>query len=101
MFNVFCFFYNVVQDDLVKQVVKFVFEIVLFESGFVLEDFKDFVICIYFVIKFNLNVSFDVVVEEDEEVEEEIEKDRVDNVVEDIFDKFENLNNLNIDQVRY
>lgn len=78
-------FFIVLQDDLVKQVVKFVFEMVLLESGFVLEDFKDFVNCIYFVIKFNLNVSFDVIVEEDE-VEEEIEKDRVENVVEDVFD---------------
>lgn len=101
MFNAFRLSYNVVQDDSAKQAAKLVFETALLESGFVLEDPKDFATRIYSVIKSNLNVSPDAVVEEDEEVEEETEKDRADNAAEDIPDKFENLNNLNIDQVRY
>lgn len=36
-----------------------------------MEDFKDFVSCIYFVIKLNLNFSLDVEVDVEEEVEVE------------------------------
>lgn len=90
-----------VQDDSAKQAAKLVFETALLESGFVLEDPKDFASRLYSVIKANLNVSPDAVVEEDEEVEEETEKDRVENATEDIPDNFENYKNLNIDQVRY
>jgi len=101
MVNTLCVFCNVVQDDSAKQAAKLVFETALLESGFVLEDPKDFATRIYSVIKSNLNVSPDAVVEEDEEVEEETEKDRTDNAAEDIPDNLENFKNLNIDQVRY
>ena len=85
------------QDDAAKEAAKLVFETALLESGFVLEDPKDFASRIYNVIKANLNVSPDAVVEEDES-EEETEKDRADNAEEDIPD-YENFKNLNIDQV--
>lgn len=88
------------QDDSAKQAAKLVYETALLESGFVLEDPKDFAARLYSVIKANLNVSPDAVVEEDEEVEEETEKDRSDNAAEDIPDNFDNFKNLNIDQVR-
>ncbi|KAG0589015.1 hypothetical protein M758_2G239300 [Ceratodon purpureus] len=84
------------EDDSAKQAAKLVFETALLESGFVLEDPKDFATRIYSVIKANLNVSPDAVVEEDE-VEEETEKDRADNAAEDIPD-YQNFKNLNIDQ---
>ena len=74
------------------------FETALLESGFVLEDPKDFATRIYNVIKANLNVSPDAVVDEDE-VDEETEKDRADNAAEDTPD-FQNFKDLNLDQVR-
>lgn len=91
-------FFIVLQDDSAKQAAKLVFETALLESGFVLEDPKDFANRIYSVIKSNLNVSPDATVEEDE-VEEETEKDRAENAVEDAPD-FQNFQNMNMDQVR-
>ncbi|XP_024394863.1 endoplasmin homolog [Physcomitrium patens] len=84
------------EDDSAKQAAKLVFETALLESGFVLEDPKDFANRIYSVIKSNLNVSPDATVEEDE-VEEETEKDRAENAVEDAPD-FQNFQNMNMDQ---
>jgi heat shock protein beta len=84
------------EDDSAKQAAKLVFETALLESGFVLEDPKDFANRIYSVIKSNLNVSPDAIVEEDE-VEEETEKDRAENAVEDTPD-FQNFQNMNMDQ---
>lgn len=84
------------EDDSAKQAAKLVFETALLESGFVLEDPKDFATRIYSVIKANLNVSPDAVVEDDE-VEEETEKDRVENAAEDTPD-YQNFQDLNIDQ---
>lgn len=98
MFNSFCIYYTIAQDDSARQAAKLVFETALLESGFVLEDPKDFATRIYSVIKANLNVNPDAVVEDDE-VEEETEKDRAENAAEDTPD-FQDFKNLNIDQVR-
>lgn len=88
----------IVQDESAKQAAKLVYETALLESGFILEDPKDFATRLYSVIKANLNVSPDAVVEEEDVVEEETEKDRVENA-EETEPNFQNYQDLNLDEV--
>lgn len=86
------------QDESAKQAAKLVYETALLESGFILEDPKDFATRLYSVIKANLNVSPDAAVEEEDVVEEETEKDRVENA-EETEPNFQNYQDLNLDEV--
>jgi heat shock protein beta len=67
------------QDESAKEAAKLIFETALLESGFVLEDPKDFATRIYSVIKSNLNVSPDAEVDvdddDDDDTEDEVEKE--------------------------
>jgi heat shock protein beta len=72
------------QDESAKEAAKLIFETALLESGFVLEDPKDFATRIYSVIKSNLNVSPDAEVDvdddddDDDDTEDEVEKEEAD-----------------------
>jgi heat shock protein beta len=67
------------QDESVKEAAKLIFETALLESGFVLEDPKDFATRIYSVIKSNLNVGPDAEVDDDDDdTEDEVEKEEAD-----------------------
>ncbi|KAK6115196.1 hypothetical protein DH2020_007465 [Rehmannia glutinosa] len=59
------------EDDSVKQTAQLMYQTALMESGFILNDPKDFASRIYSSVKNSLNISPDVTVEEDdvEEVE--------------------------------
>jgi heat shock protein beta len=85
------------EDESAKQAAKLVYETALLESGFILEDPKDFATRLYSVIKANLNVSPDAVVEEEDVVEEETEKDRAENA-EETEPNFQNYQDLNLDE---
>lgn len=84
------------QDYSAKQAAKLVYETALLESGFMLEDPKDFATRLYSVIKTNLKVSSDATLEVDEEVQET--KDRH-VAAHDIPEKIDNQRSLNDDQV--
>jgi heat shock protein beta len=73
----------ILQDESAKEAAKLIFETALLESGFVLEDPKDFATRIYSVIKSNLNVSPDAEVDvddddDDDDTEDEVEKEEAD-----------------------
>ncbi|KAL5706489.1 heat shock protein 90 [Ranunculus cassubicifolius] len=59
------------EDERVKQTAKLMYQTALMESGFVLNDPKEFASSIYDSVKASLNVSPDAVAEEEEEAEEE------------------------------
>lgn len=58
------------QDESVKQTAKLMYQTALFESGFLLDDPKDFASRIYSSVKSSLNISPDAGVEEEDDVEE-------------------------------
>lgn len=58
------------EDGIAQQTAKLIYQTALLESGFILEDPKDFASRIYSVMKTTLNVSPDATVEDEEEVEE-------------------------------
>ncbi|KAK4751364.1 hypothetical protein SAY87_004846 [Trapa incisa] len=58
------------EDDSVKQTAQLMYQTALMESGFVLNDPKDFASRIYDSVKSSLNISPDATVEEEEDVEE-------------------------------
>ncbi|CAK9192716.1 unnamed protein product [Sphagnum troendelagicum] len=67
------------EDESAKEAAKLIFETALLESGFVLEDPKDFATRIYSVIKSNLNVRPDAEVDvDDDDTEDEVEKEEAD-----------------------
>ena len=55
------------QDATAQQTAKLIYQTALLESGFLLEDPKEFASRIYSVMRTNLNVSPDATVEEEEE----------------------------------
>lgn len=61
------------QDAVAQQTAKLIYQTALLESGFLLEDPKEFASRIYSVMRTNLNISPDATVEEEEE-EVEVEE---------------------------
>jgi heat shock protein beta len=72
------------EDEGAKEVAKLVYETALVESGFILEDPKDFATRIYSVIRSTLNVDPDAEIEEEDETEDEIEKEESQTPTEEI-----------------
>lgn len=66
------------EDDNVKQTARLMYQTALFESGFLLDDPKDFASRVYDSVKSSLSISPDVAVEEEDDVEEEPEKESKD-----------------------
>ncbi|KAL0351744.1 UNVERIFIED_CONTAM: Endoplasmin [Sesamum calycinum] len=58
------------EDESVKQTAQLVYQTALMESGFLLNDPKDFASRIYSSVKSSLNISPDATVEEEDDVEE-------------------------------
>ncbi|KAL2538238.1 Endoplasmin-like protein [Forsythia ovata] len=58
------------EDESVKQTAKLIYQTALMESGFMLNDPKDFASRIYSSVKTSLNISPDATVEEEVDVEE-------------------------------
>lgn len=61
------------EDENIKQTARLIYQTALMESGFILNDPKEFASSIYSTIKTTLNVNPDATVEEDDETEEEVE----------------------------
>lgn len=61
------------QVESVKQTARLIYQTALMESGFMLNDPKDFASSIYSSVKASLNISPDAVVEEEEDAEEEVQ----------------------------
>ena len=59
------------EDENIKQTAKLIYQTALMESGFILNDPKEFASSIYSTIKTTLNVNPDATVEEEDETEEE------------------------------
>ncbi|KAK9748569.1 hypothetical protein RND81_02G067400 [Saponaria officinalis] len=55
------------EDENVKQTARLIYQTALFESGFLLEDPKDFASRVYDSVKTSLNISPDAAVEEDDD----------------------------------
>ncbi|MED6106390.1 heat shock protein 90 [Stylosanthes scabra] len=67
------------EDESVKQTAQLMYQTALFESGFLLNDPKDFASRIYESVKSSMDISPDATVEEEEETEEvEAESDAKD-----------------------
>lgn len=60
------------EDDNVKQTARLMYQTALFESGFLLDDPKDFASRVYDSVKSSLNISPDAAVEEEDDAEEEV-----------------------------
>ncbi|CAI9753382.1 unnamed protein product [Fraxinus pennsylvanica] len=58
------------EDESVKQTARLIYQTALMESGFILNDPKDFASRIYSSVKSSLNISPDASVEEEDDVEE-------------------------------
>lgn len=58
------------QDEGVKTTAQLVYQTALLESGFMLEDPKDFASRVYGQVKSGLNISPDAAIEEEDDVEE-------------------------------
>ncbi|KAF9683153.1 hypothetical protein SADUNF_Sadunf05G0182900 [Salix dunnii] len=58
------------QDDSVKQTAHLMYQTALMESGFILNDPKDFASRIYSSVKSSLSISPDAIIEEEEDVDE-------------------------------
>ncbi|CAK9875385.1 unnamed protein product [Sphagnum jensenii] len=71
------------EDEAAKQVAKLVYETALVESGFILEDPKDFATRVYSVVRSTLNVSPDAEIEDEDETEDEIEKEELQTTTEE------------------
>jgi heat shock protein beta len=63
------------QDESVKQTGQLIYQTALFESGFLLNDPKDFASKIYDSVKTSLDISPDATVEEEDETEVETESE--------------------------
>ncbi|XP_043712786.1 endoplasmin homolog isoform X2 [Telopea speciosissima] len=64
------------EDENVKQTARLIYQTALMESGFILNDPKEFASSIYSSVKSSLNISPDAAVEEEDDVEEaEVESD--------------------------
>uniref|UniRef100_A0A2C9TZG2 Histidine kinase/HSP90-like ATPase domain-containing protein n=1 Tax=Manihot esculenta TaxID=3983 RepID=A0A2C9TZG2_MANES len=61
---------NVEDDESVKQTAQLIYQTALLDSGFILQDPKDFASRIYSSVKSSLNISPDANVEEEVDVEE-------------------------------
>lgn len=61
-----------------KQTGRLIYQTALMESGFMLNDPKDFASGIYNSVKASLNISPDAAVEEEDDVEEDAEVDSKD-----------------------
>jgi len=61
------------EDENIKQTARLIYQTALMESGFLLNDPKEFASGIYSTIKTTLNVNPDATVEEEDETEEEVE----------------------------
>lgn len=66
------------EDDNVKQTARLMYQTALFESGFLLDDPKDFASRVYDSVKSGLNISPDAAVEEEDDVEEEVQTETKD-----------------------
>ncbi|KAL5986029.1 heat shock protein 90 [Asimina triloba] len=66
---------NDAQEDSLKQTARLIYQTALMESGFVLNDPKDFASSIYGSVKASLNISPDVAVEEEDDADDEPETD--------------------------
>ena len=62
--------YLFIQDDSVKQTARLMYQTALFESGFLLDDPKDFASRVYDSVKSSLSISPDAAVEEEDDTEE-------------------------------
>ncbi|KAJ8439823.1 hypothetical protein Cgig2_029083 [Carnegiea gigantea] len=60
------------EDGNVKQTARLMYQTALFESGFLLDDPKDFASRVYDSVKSSLNISPDAAVEEEDDAEEEV-----------------------------
>ncbi|KAL9395106.1 hypothetical protein Peur_014391 [Populus x canadensis] len=58
------------EDDSVKQTAHLMYQTALMESGFILNDPKDFASRIYSSVKSSLSISPDAIIEEEDDVEE-------------------------------
>ncbi|XP_057532154.1 endoplasmin homolog [Amaranthus tricolor] len=58
------------EDDSVKQTARLMYQTALFESGFLLDDPKDFASRVYDSVKSSLSISPDAAVEEEDDTEE-------------------------------
>ncbi|XXG40321.1 hypothetical protein AAC387_Pa01g1067 [Persea americana] len=63
------------QEESVKQTARLIYQTALMESGFMLNDPKDFASGIYDTVKASLKISPDAVVEDEDDVEEDAEVD--------------------------
>lgn len=63
------------EDESVKQTAQLMYQTALFESGFLLNDPKDFASRIYDSVKTSLDISPDATVEEEDETEVEVESE--------------------------
>jgi heat shock protein beta len=63
------------EDENVKQTAQLIYQTALFESGFLLNDPKDFASKIYDSVKTSLDISPDATVEEEDETEVETESE--------------------------
>lgn len=70
--------YFAFQDESVKQTAQLIYQTALMESGFMLQDPKDFASRIYSSVKSSLNISPDANVEEEDDVEETETKETAD-----------------------
>merc|ERR1711915_337924 len=61
------------EEENIKQTARLIYQTALMESGFILNDPKEFATSIYSTIKTTLNVNPDATVEEEDETEEEVE----------------------------
>ncbi|KAG8632332.1 endoplasmin homolog [Manihot esculenta] len=66
------------EDESVKQTAQLIYQTALMESGFMLQDPKDFASRIYSSVKSSLNISPDANVEEEDDVEETETKETAD-----------------------
>ena len=81
-----CIFYSVLtvvaiflQDEGIKQTALLMYQTALMESGFMLQDPKDFATRIYSSVKTSLDISPNATVEEEDETEEaEVEEKEAD-----------------------
>lgn len=64
------FFCDVLQDEIVKQTARLMYQTALMESGFVLNDPKDFATRIYSSVQSSLDISPEAKVEEEDDAEE-------------------------------
>ncbi|NP_001312910.1 endoplasmin homolog precursor [Nicotiana tabacum] len=80
------------EDESVKQTAQLMYQTALLESGFLLNDPKDFASRIYSSVKSSLNVSPDATVEEEEDIEEpEAETDDKEAAAKDDYDAKDEL----------